>query len=174
MYRYACLLETPNRSMITDKASSLEEPSLNRERAALTRSASSACGDLLLMCHNYTTFCVICQALFFVPNSGISHRLFKLKVIYCVGGVSGPPCGVPSFRPWITPPTITPASRYRRSKCRSRLSFTILATRAISTSWLTRSKNFSKSKSTTKRYPDPAYPCAAFTASWPHRPGRNP
>jgi len=39
------------------------------------------------MCHNYTTFCVICQALFFVPNSGISHRLFKFKVIYCVGGV---------------------------------------------------------------------------------------
>jgi RNA-directed DNA polymerase len=26
----------------------------------------------------------------FVPNSGISHRLFKLKVIYCVGGVVSP------------------------------------------------------------------------------------
>ena len=90
MYRYACLLETPNRSMITDKASSLEEPSFNRERAALTRSASSACGDLLLICHNYTTFCVIMSSTIFVPNSGISHCLFKLKVIYCVGGVISP------------------------------------------------------------------------------------
>ena len=90
-YRYACLLETPNRSMIIDKVSSLEEPPFNRERATLTRSASSACGDLLLMCHNYTTSCVIMSSNIFVPNSGISHRLFKLKVIYCVGGVMTAP-----------------------------------------------------------------------------------
>ena len=90
MYRYACLLETSNRSMITDKASSFEEPSLNKERTALSRSASSACGDLLLMCHNYTTSCVISQVLFFIPIPCISYCLFKLKVIYCVGGVISP------------------------------------------------------------------------------------
>ena len=90
MYRYACLLETPKRSMITGKASSLEEPSLNRERAALTRSASSACGDLLLICHNYTTFLCHTSTIIFVPIPCISYCLFKLKVIYCVGGVLSP------------------------------------------------------------------------------------
>ena len=95
MYRYACLLETPKRTMITGKASSLEEPSLNRERAALTRSASSACGDLLLICHNYTTFLCHMSIIIFVPIPSISYCLFKLKVIYCVGGVITPPCGVP-------------------------------------------------------------------------------
>jgi hypothetical protein len=33
---------------------------------------------------------------FFVPTPYIFENLLKLEVIYCVGGVIGPPCGVPS------------------------------------------------------------------------------
>ena len=39
---------------------------------------------------------------------------------------------------------MTPASRYRLTSLSTRLSFTVRATRAISTSWFTRSKNFSR------------------------------
>ena len=48
------------------------------------------------------------------------------------------------------------------------------ATRAISTSWLTRSKNFSRSTSTTQRFPSRMYACALRTACCAPRPGRKP
>src|SRR4029077_19082863 len=44
------------------------------------------------------------------------------------------------------------------------LSFTRRAIAAISLSWLTRSKNFSKSRSTTQRFPSAIYCCALATA----------
>ena len=47
-----------------------------------------------------------------------------------------------------------PLCRYRRINLSIRLSLILRATRAISTSWLTLSKNFSRSISTTQRRPD--------------------
>ena len=47
-------------------------------------------------------------------------------------------------------------------------------TRDINTSWFTRSKNFSRSMSTTHRRPASTLSCARRTASWALRPGRNP
>ncbi|MGF6609145.1 hypothetical protein OKW45_004067 [Paraburkholderia sp. WSM4175] len=46
--------------------------------------------------------------------------------------------------------------------------------RSIRMSWLTRSKNFSRSTSTTIHRPDYTYDCAASTASCARRPGRKP
>jgi hypothetical protein len=68
-------------------------------------------------------------------------------------GESGPPCGVPVSLAVTRPSCIMPACRNRRMRPSTRLSCTVRATRAISTSWLTRSKNFSKSMSTTHRRP---------------------
>jgi hypothetical protein len=58
-----------------------------------------------------------------------------------------------SPRPRLThdSPAISPACRYLRMRSRMRLSFTRRATRDIKMSWLTRSKNFSRSMSTTHR-----------------------
>jgi len=44
----------------------------------------------------------------------------------------------------------------------------------MSTSWFTRSKNFSRSTSTTQRLPSWMYRCASRTASCARRPGRKP
>ena len=52
------------------------------------------------------------------------------------------------------PPSMIPLCRYRRINLSIRLSLILRATRAISTSWLTLSKNFSRSISTTQRRPD--------------------
>ena len=69
-------------------------------------------------------------------------------------GDNGPPCGVPSVVDDTTrPASMTPASRYLLTSLSTRLSFTVRATRAISTSWFTRSKNLSRSMSTTHRLP---------------------
>ena len=89
-------------------------------------------------------------------------------------GDNGPPCGVPSVVGDTKPASMTPASRYRLTSLSTRLSFTVRATRAISTSWFTRSKNFSRSMSTTHRLPPATYSRAFSTASWALRPGRNP
>lgn len=67
-------------------------------------------------------------------------------------GDNGPPCGVPSVRPVVTPSTINPACRLRRINRKTRLSPTLRATRAISTSWLTRSR---KQRQTTHRRDTP-------------------
>ena len=48
------------------------------------------------------------------------------------------------------------------------------ASRPIRTSWWTRSKNFSRSTSTTQRRPSWMYFCASHTASCARRPGRKP
>ncbi len=56
----------------------------------------------------------------------------------------------------------------------TRLSLTRRATRAMSMSWFTVSKNFSMSISTTQRYPSSTYCRAVTTASWALRPGRKP
>lgn len=77
----------------------------------------------------------------------------------------------PFFPVCATPSIITPAVRYRRITRRRRLSPIRRATRAISTSWFTRSKNFSRSISTTKRYPASTWAWAATTASWHPAPG---
>ena len=57
--------------------------------------------------------------------------------------------GVPSSTERTRPSTITPALRNARMSLSTRLSATRAATRAIRPSWLTRSKNFSRSRSTT-------------------------
>jgi len=89
-------------------------------------------------------------------------------------GDSGPPCGVPSVLALTTPSCIIPAARNRRISFSTRTSSTRRATRDISTSWFTRSKNFSRSMSTTQRLPSPMYACACFTACAAERPGRKP
>lgn len=73
-----------------------------------------------------------------------------------------------------SPSANTPASRNPRISFRTRLSPTRLATRLIRMSWLTRSKNFSRSRSTTHVYPSSIYPCARATAICAERPGRKP
>jgi hypothetical protein len=37
--------------------------------------------------------------------------VLKAEVTFCVQGVSGPPCGVPLFRSWTTPPVMIPLFR---------------------------------------------------------------
>ena len=61
-----------------------------------------------------------------------------------------PPCGVPSST-GLCPFPITPDSRMARISLSILLSLTRRAIAAISLSWLSRSKNFSKSRSTTQR-----------------------
>ena len=56
----------------------------------------------------------------------------------------------------------------------SRLSSILRARRPISTSWLTRSKNFSRSMSTTMVCPSATYSDAFNNAWWALRPGRKP
>jgi hypothetical protein len=43
-----------------------------------------------------------------------------IEVTFCVQGVSGPPCGVPSFTGSTRPPSITPAVRNARMSCSGR------------------------------------------------------
>ena len=66
-------------------------------------------------------------------------------------GERGPPCGVPSSTGLTSPPSITPAVRNARISFSNRLSLTRSAILAISLSCETRSKNFSRSKSTHQR-----------------------
>src|SRR5690242_8406405 len=61
-------------------------------------------------------------------------------------GDKAPPCGVPSSTGLISPPSITPAVRNARISFNNRLSLTLSAILAISLSWFTRSKNFSRSR----------------------------
>src|SRR5206468_12559287 len=79
-------------------------------------------------------------------------------------GESGPPCGVPSTLGLTNPFSITPAFKNARMSFNSRLSRTRLAICPINLSWLTRSKNFSKSRSTTQPQPPAIYCCAWATA----------
>src|SRR5260370_41945750 len=55
----------------------------------------------------------------------------KAEVTFCVQGVSGPPCGVPSFTGLTKPFSITPDLRNARMSLSARLSVTRTATRAI-------------------------------------------
>ena len=63
-----------------------------------------------------------------------TRRVTCARVIHCVGGVTGEPCGVPSTVGCLIPSTITPASRYLRISRRTLRSSTLRATRVISTS----------------------------------------
>src|SRR5262249_28387058 len=63
----------------------------------------------------------------------------------------GPPCGVPSSTALTNPFSMTPACRNARISFSMRLSLILSASFAIRRSWFTRSKNFSKSRSTTHR-----------------------
>ncbi len=75
-------------------------------------------------------------------------------------GIAGPPCGLPSIRRMHTPLCIITACRNRRIIRSNRLSPIHLANRDIRMSWLTRSKNFSRSTSTTISYPSLTYSLA--------------
>src|SRR6266850_3253614 len=55
----------------------------------------------------------------------------KAEVTFCVQGVSGPPCGVPSSTGLTKPSSITPDLRNARMSLSTRLSVTRAATRAI-------------------------------------------
>ena len=72
-------------------------------------------------------------------------------------GESVPPCGVPTRVGRTTPGSIAPACRKRRTIQRSRLSAMRAPSRLISRSWLTWSKNASRSRSTTQSYPSRMY-----------------
>src|SRR5579864_9545794 len=69
-----------------------------------------------------------------VPGSPSRHYLFKLEITFCVRGVSGPPCGVPSTLGLTSPFSITPAFKNARMSFSSRLSSTRFAICAISLS----------------------------------------
>ena len=66
-------------------------------------------------------------------------------------GYSRPPCGVPCWRSATTPSYMMPAFRYARISRMMPASAIRFYNRSINTSWLTRSKNFSGSTSTTVR-----------------------
>jgi hypothetical protein len=72
-------------------------------------------------------------------------------------GESGPPCGVPSSVGSSRPPIITPDVRNLRISFSTRLSLIRVASRARRRSWLTRSKNFERSISTTYLNPARTY-----------------
>ena len=69
---------------------------------------------------------------------------------WIAAATAGPPCGVPSSVGPTSPSSITPEFRNPRISFSIRLSLILRATRPISTSWFTRSKNFSRSRSTTQ------------------------
>src|SRR6516164_10710785 len=52
------------------------------------------------------------QCVPFLPSGG--HCSFKLEIAFCVRGVSGPPCGVPSTLGLTNPFSITPAFKNAR------------------------------------------------------------
>jgi hypothetical protein len=102
-----------------------------------------------LFCHRSSTISI--------PTPGISHGLFKLKVIYCVGGVITPPCGVPwSFPKYLflpsSPSSTTGAFSHIRINRRMFLSVTRLATCPSSLSW------GRVSKEATTYYPPRGFP----------------
>jgi hypothetical protein len=99
-----------------------------------------------------------------VSSSPSLNRSLELEITFCVRGVLGPPCGVPSSTGLTSPFSITPDSRNARINLSILLSLTRRAIAAISLSGLTRSKNFSKSRSTTQRLPAAIYCCALATA----------
>src|SRR5271157_6639142 len=100
------------------------------------------------MSYVYYLLCHLSTTIFVVPISCISEYLFKFKVAYCVGGVTGLPCGTPRTVRTSLPFTTTPARRYLPIRRRSPLSLTRRATRLINTSKTTESKNLSRSMST--------------------------
>src|SRR5437016_7064779 len=61
----------------------------------------------------------------------IHDNPLKAEVTFCVQGVSGPPCGVPSSTGLTKPFSITPDLRNARMSLSARLSVTRAATRAI-------------------------------------------
>lgn len=75
------------------------------------------------------------------------------KLRFDSNGDNGPPCGPPSIFVFATPFTIVPAPRYLRTSLSIRLSHTRRFTHVIMMSWLTLSKNFSRSSSTHQLYP---------------------
>ena len=96
------------------------------------------------------------------------------SIIFASSGLNGPPCGVPSSFFTLTPFSMMPDSRYFRISPSTLLSLTFLATSDINLSWLTLSKNFSRSMSTVHWYPCSMYPLAAMIAWCALFPGRNP
>ena len=73
-----------------------------------------------------------------------------------------------------TPSLMIPLFKYARTSRNTDVSLTRLLSRSIRMSWLTRSKNFSRSTSTTTRRPACTWARACFTASWAPRPGLKP
>ena len=107
-------------------------------------------------------------------SSRSSSRSRSVSRMFDSKGDKGPPYGVPSVLTVAIPPSISPAFRYRRISFNTWPSPILCASRDIRMSWLTRSKNFSRSRSTTQRRFCAAYPRAACAASWVLRPGRKP
>ena len=90
-------------------------------------------------------------------------------------GARGPPGGVPSVVGSMRPSRVsTPAFRHRWIRVRTRRSCPRRRTRLSHTSWCTRSKNVSRSRSTTHVSPAWMYACACPTAWWALRGGRTP
>src|SRR6266481_8693508 len=107
------------------------------------------------------------------PRTGSAHEAVTASLQFLIQhvkhqirqqGRQRAPCGVPSSVGPTNPCAITPAVRKPRMSRNSRRSDTLWATSPIKMSWLTRSKNFSRSMSTTQPYPAAMYSCARATA----------
>lgn len=103
-----------------------------------------------------------------IPNEPVSPFFqFLIQLIQQNVAEQGGKRAAPrrSLRCVTKPPSIIPACRCRRIRSRMRLSSIRRASRDIRMSWSTRSKNFSKSISTTQR--DSSSPIPAAYASTP-------
>jgi hypothetical protein len=97
-----------------------------------------------------------------------SHRRFART------GDQGAPGGVPSIVASMPASVSATAFRSRVRRGSTRRSATRFLTRLIRWSLFTRSKNFSRARSTTQPSPSPKYCWAHATAWWAEPPGRTP
>ena len=80
------------------------------------------------------------------------RRVTIARIIYCVGGVMMPPCGVPVQVSWYSPSSVsTPALRNALTSASTRLSLTLARTRSMTAECEQLSKAASMSASSTQR-----------------------
>jgi len=96
------------------------------------------------------------------------------SIMFASNGLNGPPCGVPSALVTETPLIRIPLFKYFLINDNSRLSFIFFSSFPIRISWLTLSKNFSKSISITHLFPSFMYCFDFVTASFAPLRGRKP
>ena len=97
------------------------------------------------------------------------HLMDSISLFEISCGDKGPPRGNRSSVVSARPFSITPACRYLLINKRIFLSLTLHPNLDMRMSWLTLSKNFSKSISTTHSYPSRMYSWSFNTACWAFR-----